>query len=136
MEDSMSKNSQRVAIIPARGGSKRIPNKNIKKFFGKPIIHYSIDQALQSDLFGRVIVSTDSEEIAKTSRSAGAEVPFLRPPTIANDTAPIAEVLSHALNWLIENGESEIQSVCCILATAPFVQAKYLREGYQILREK
>ena len=124
-----------VAIVPARGGSKRIPNKNIKPFLGKPIISYSIRAAKEADVFDHVIVSTDSEEIARVAKEYGAEVPFMRPAGLADDLTPTAPVLAHALNWLAENGMSA-KYACCIYATAPFVQAQYIREGYETLVNK
>ena len=86
-----------IAIIPARGGSKRIPEKNIKLFAGQPIISYSIRAALQADVFDKVIVSTDSEKIARIAEKCGADVPFVRPPEISNDQSPLASVLLHAV---------------------------------------
>lgn len=123
-----------VAIIPARGGSKRIPRKNIKPFVGKPIIGYSIEAALQSGLFDRVIVSTDDSEIAEVARSFGAEIPFLRPARLADDHAGTNAVVKHCLAWLQENGEPA-DYACCIYATAPFVRVEYLEQGYQRLVE-
>ena len=93
-----------VAIIPARGGSKRIPRKNIRPFVGKPIIAWSIQAALESALFERVIVSTDDPEIAATVERYGAEAPFLRPPELSDDRAATTPVVAHALKWLIESG--------------------------------
>lgn len=122
-----------VAIIPARGGSKRIPGKNIKPFAGKPIIAYSIEAALASGLFQRVIVSTDSPEIAAVARSFGAETPFVRPADLADDFTVTADVLLHALDWLAQQGAAVTQ-VCCLYATAPFVQTPHLREGLELLR--
>ncbi len=118
----------RVAIIPARGGSKRIPRKNIRLFAGLPIIVYSIHAALDSKVFDKVVVSTDDEEIAAVCRAAGADVPFLRPATLADDHTGTNAVVKHALTWFAEHGETFDQA-CCIYATAPFVQARYLQEG-------
>ena len=123
----------KVAIIPARGGSKRIPRKNIKSFCGRPIIGYSIQAALDSGLFDRIIVSTDDEEIAEVSRAQGAETPFLRPKKLADDFTGTNAVVRHAIRWLLEQGE-EITFACCIYATAPFVQPLYLKTGYQLLQ--
>jgi len=123
-----------VAIIPARGGSKRIPRKNIRIFAGKPIIAYSIEAALQSALFDRVIVSTDDEEISDVAQNWGAEVPFLRPKEIADDYCGTNDVVKHCLQWLESSG-TPAQHACCIYATAPFVQPKFLREGYDKLVE-
>lgn len=125
----------RVAIIPARGGSKRIPLKNIKSFFGKPIIAYSIELAIKSGLFSRVIVSTDSHEIADVAKNYGAHVPFIRPSVLADDFTGTADVTSHAIRWLLDNGIS-LSEVCCIYATAPLLQEKYLKQGLDALQYK
>jgi N-acylneuraminate cytidylyltransferase len=121
-----------IAVIPARGGSKRIPRKNIKNFFGKPMIAWSIETAIASGLFDQIIVSTDDQEIAEVARNYGAEVPFLRPADLSNDYAGTTEVIAHATQWLIDQGLS-ISAVCCIYATAPFVQVKDLTRGLQAL---
>lgn len=118
-----------IAIIPARGGSKRIPRKNIKKFCGKPIIAYSIEAALKSSCFDKVIVSTDDEEIADVAKFYGAEVPFIRPSKISNDYATTLEVIAHALYWYEQQGY-EIEAACCIYATAPFIRESALLEGH------
>ena len=119
-----------IAVIPARGGSKRIPGKNIKLFLGKPIIAYSIEMALKCGIFDRVIVTTDSEEIARVARKYGAETPFMRPEDISGDFASTASVINHAIRWLIDQGDL-VKYVCCIYATAPFIQSSYLIKGYQ-----
>ncbi len=124
-----------VAIIPARGGSKRIPSKNIKEFLGKPIIGYSIEAAKQSGLFEKIVVSTDSKRIAEVANRYGAETPFMRPEEIADDFTTTATVLAHALQWLAAHS-SEPQYACCIYATAPFIQVQYLQEGYELLTSK
>jgi pseudaminic acid cytidylyltransferase len=121
-----------IAIIPARGGSKRIPHKNIKYFLGKPIITYSIETAIKSELFDKVIVSTDSEEIANISKKYGAEVPFMRPKEISDDFSTTIDVLKHAANWCLTNFK-DVKYICCIYATAPFLQVNYLKEAYEIL---
>jgi pseudaminic acid cytidylyltransferase len=121
-----------IAIIPARGGSKRIPLKNIKDFLGKPIIAYSIKVALKSNLFEDVIVSTDDKEIAEVARKYGASVPFMRPKELADDFTGTADVIEHALEWLNENGKN-YDYVCTIYATAPFLKEKYLIEGFNKL---
>ena len=118
-----------VAIIPARGGSKRIPNKNIKLFAGQPIISYSIRVAQDTGLFDRIIVSTDSPEIADIVREYGADVPFLRPAELANDFASTDEVVCHAIDWVAKEGRQP-EFICCIYATAPFIQGSYLKQGY------
>ena len=122
----------KLAIIPARGGSKRIPRKNIRDFLGKPIIAYSIEAAIRSKLFDDIIVSTDDEEIADVARAAGAEVPFLRPPQISDDHTGTAAVVKHGLQWFASQGKSA-ELACCIYATAPFVTAEDLVRGYDLL---
>jgi len=124
-----------VAIIPARGGSKRIPKKNIKLFSGKPIIAYSIETANISGLFDKIIVSTDSQEIAHTAEEYGAEVPFMRPKKLSDDFTPTAPVLLHAVKWMEENG-SLPNYVCCIYATAPFVRSDYIKKGLGLMMSK
>lgn len=123
-----------VAIIPARGGSKRIPKKNIKDFFGKPLIAYSIEAALKSNLFEKVIVSTDDEEIAKIAIKYGAVVPFLRPKELSDDFTGTGAVVEHTIAFLKEQGE-DYDFICTIYATAPFLQEKYLIEGFEKLKD-
>ncbi|WP_323594945.1 pseudaminic acid cytidylyltransferase [Aliarcobacter butzleri] len=123
-----------VAIIPARGGSKRIPKKNIKNFHGKPLIAYSIEVALKSKLFDKVVVSTDDEEIAKIAKEFGAEVPFLRPKELSDDFTGTGAVINHAINFLKEQGEN-IDFVCTIYATAPLLQEKYLIKAYEKIKD-
>ena len=122
-----------VAIIPARGGSKRIPRKNIKLFHGKPLIAYSIEAALKSNLFDKVIVSTDDEEIAKIAVEYGAVVPFIRPIELSDDFTGTGAVISHAIVYLKEQCEN-YDFTCTIYATAPFLQQKYLIEGFEKLK--
>jgi len=122
-----------VAIIPARGGSKRIPRKNIKYFHGKPLIAYSIEVALASKLFEKVIVSTDDEEIASVARTYGAEVPFLRPAELSDDFTGTQDVIDHALAYLKNNNEL-YDHVCTLYATAPLLQKEYLVEGLEKLK--
>ncbi len=123
-----------VAIIPARGGSKRIPRKNIKDFYGKPLIAYSIQAALASKLFNKVIVTTDDEEIANIAREYGAEVPFIRPKGLSDDFTGTGDVIAHTLEWLKEKKET-FEYACTIYATAPLLQSKYLIEGFERLRD-
>lgn len=123
----------KVAIIPARGGSKRIPRKNIKIFCEKPMIAYSIEAAIKSKLFDRVIVSTDDEEIAEVAKQYGAEVPFMRPPELSDDHTATIPVIAHAIAELHKEGPVEI--ACCIYATAPFIRVQYLQEAYETLIE-
>jgi N-acylneuraminate cytidylyltransferase len=122
-----------IAIIPARGGSKRIPGKNIKDFCGKPIIAWSIEAAKASGLFEHVLVSTDDAEIAKVALAWGAEVPFVRPAEIANDYTGTTEVIAHATQWALDQGWP-LSAVCCIYATAPFIQIGDLKQGLQLLQ--
>lgn len=117
-----------VAIIPARGGSKRIPRKNIKEFCGKPMIAWSIEAAQKSGVFDRIIVSTDDEEIAEIAREYGAEVPFMRPDELSNDYAGTIPVIRHATDWLVNHG-CKVDFVCCIYATAPFIRAEDIVNG-------
>ena len=125
----------RVAIIPARGGSKRIPGKNIKLFCGKPIIAFSIDAALQSGVVDRVIVSTDDENIARVAQDWGAEVPFVRPAEISDDFTPTIPVVKNAIEWVMKNW-GKVAEVCCIYATAPFVTPGDIREAYARLKHE
>lgn len=122
----------RLAVIPARGGSKRIPRKNIKPFCGKPMIAWSIEAALASGCFDAVIVSTDDAEIAEVARHYGADVPFMRPAELSDDYAGTVPVIRHATEWFIANGQAPDQ-VCCIYATAPFVTGEDIRRGFDAL---
>lgn len=124
-----------VAIIPARGGSKRIPRKNIKEFCGKPMIAWSIEAAQKSGVFDRIIVSTDDEEIAEVAREYGAEVPFMRPEELSNDYAGTIPVIHHAADWIISQGNKP-NYVCCIYATAPFIQPEDLKKGLELIKKK
>ncbi len=121
-----------IAIITARGGSKRIPKKNIKEFLGKPIIAYSIEAALQSGIFEEVMVSTDSEEIAEIAKKYGASVPFLRSEKTSDDHATTADVISEVIEKYEEEGK-HYDAFCCIYPTAPFVTAERLREACEKL---
>jgi pseudaminic acid cytidylyltransferase len=122
----------KIAVIPARGGSKRIPRKNIRSFCGKPIIAYSIAAAQQTGLFDQVVVSTDDEEIASIARTFGATTPFVRPKEIADDFTGTNAVVKHAVAWF--NAQShDVTHACCLYATAPLVQAQYIAEGYEAL---
>jgi len=121
-----------ICVIPARGGSKRIKRKNIKLFFGKPIIAYSIMAALKSNCFDQVIVSTDDDEIKKISEEWGAIVPFFRPKKISNDYTSINDVVIHTLKWAINSGY-DVKNVCCVYATAPLIQPSFILSAYQKL---
>lgn len=123
-----------IAIIPARGGSKRIPRKNIRSFCGKPIIGYSIEAALKTDLFDSVIVTTDDEQIADMAKSRGAEVPFLRPAELSDDMTGTTPVIRHALQWCLDKGQ-QIDNVCGIYATAPFTTPQDIQKGYQAITD-
>jgi pseudaminic acid cytidylyltransferase len=122
----------KLCVIPARGGSKRIPRKNIRPFAGLPILAWSIRAARESGLFDRVMVSTDDDEIAAIALDHGAEIPFLRPKELADDHTGTNAVVKQAIQW---HGARDIQveAACCVYATAPFVRPGYLREGYEKL---
>jgi pseudaminic acid cytidylyltransferase len=122
----------KIAIIPARGGSKRIPRKNLRPFCGKPIIAYSIEAAKNSGLFDHVIVSTDDAEIMEVARAYGAETPFVRPKELADDHATTVPVIRHAVSWVQDN-IGPVEHACCIYATAPFVQAASLISAHDML---
>jgi N-acylneuraminate cytidylyltransferase len=124
-----------VGIITARGGSKRIPKKNIKDFCGKPIIAYSIEAAQESGLFDTVMVSTDSEEIAAVAKHYGAEVPFMRSRENANDYADTTDVLLEVLEEYQKRGCS-FDEFCCLYPTAPFITGEKLRESHKLLSDK
>jgi N-acylneuraminate cytidylyltransferase len=121
-----------IAIIPARGGSKRIPRKNIKDFLGKPIIAYSIKAALESKIFDEVMVSTDDEEIAEISKKYGASVPFFRSREMSNDMAMTAPVLIEVLNEYEKLGK-DFTHACCLYPCAPFITAERLKEAMNLL---
>lgn len=122
-----------IAIIPARGGSKRIPRKNIRSFCGKPMISYSIEAAKKTGIFEKIIVSTDDEEIADLALKYGAEVPFIRPDALSCDTTPTAPVIAHAVDYLLDAG-FELYGACCIYATAPFLVSQDLVNAEMVLK--
>ena len=124
----------RLAIIPARGGSKRIPGKNIKDFHGKPIIAYSIETALKSGLFDEVMVSTDDEKIKKISLEYGAKVPFMRSDNNSDDTATTLQVIREVLESY-ENEDRTFEEVCCIYPTAPLMKSSHLKAGLDLFRK-
>lgn len=124
-----------IAIITARGGSKRIPRKNIKEFCGRPIIEYSIEAALKADIYSEVMVSTDDEDIADIARASGAKVPFMRSEKTSGDYATTADVLMEVFDWYRSNGY-DFSYASCIYPTAPFVTAEKLEEGMRLLKEK
>ena len=124
----------KVAVIPARGGSKRIPGKNLRPFHGLPMIAWSLHAARDSGCFDRIIVSTDDDAIARIAVEHGAEAPFRRPAELANDHCGTGPVIAHAANWLAAEGQAA-DMLCCIYATAPFLQASDLERGLAILTE-
>ena len=121
----------KLAVIPARGGSKRIPRKNIKVFNGLPMIAYAIHAALEAELFHEVIVSTDDDEIADVARSYGASVPFKRPLEISDDQTITVPVIEHAVNWAISSG-CKVDAACCIYPCVPFLKSHDLRDAYEL----
>ena len=123
-----------ICIIPARGGSKRIPRKNIRKFCGKPMIAWSIKAAQESGCFEQIVVSTDDFEIAEIAKHWGAEVPFIRPSSLAGDLTATIPVILHALEWIQAQGTTP-KAVCCLYATAPFVQPSEIKQGVKLLQE-
>ena len=122
----------KIAVIPARGGSKRIPRKNIKEFCGKPMIAWPIEVAKESGFFEHILVSTDDEEIAEISKSCGADVPFMRPAELSDDYVGTAEVIAHAVSWMHEQGW-QVDAVCCIYATSVFLNKDDLVKGFEAL---
>lgn len=123
-----------LAIIPARGGSKRIPRKNIKPFCGKPLIGWSIDASFSSGVVDRVIVSTDDEEIARIAKDLGAEVPFIRPDELAEDTTPTLPVLQHAVEYLRTEEEYVPDYILLLEPTSPLRQSFHLKEAVELLK--
>ena len=125
----------KIAVIPARGGSKRIINKNIKNFCGKPIIAYSIEIAKKSKLFDKIIISSDSSKIAKVAIKYGGEIPFVRPKNLSDDYTGTKEVIAHAVNSITNKYDINlIKAVCCIYATAPFIQTEDLHKAWKLLK--
>lgn len=127
-------NMRSICIIPARGGSKRIPRKNVKDFLGKPIIAYSIETALKSGLFDEVMVSTDDQEIAEIAKQYGASVPFMRSAEAANDYATTADVLNEVLSEYKKRGQV-FDNLCCIYATAPLIASQDIVDAYNRLSQ-
>jgi pseudaminic acid cytidylyltransferase len=122
-----------IAVIPARGGSKRIPRKNLRPFAGKPIIAYSIEAACDAGLFDRIVVSTDDAEIAEAARTWGAETPFTRPAELSDDFTGTHAVAAHALTTLVDGADLERTLACCLYPTAPFITPDDLRRGFDLL---
>ena len=125
-----------LAVIPARGGSKRIPRKNIKEFHGQPMIAWSIQAALNSGCIDEVWVSTDDDEIAAIAQSYGAKIPFIRPANLADDFATTADVMQHAVQAYQTQYQQLPNYVCCLYATAPFVQQQDLLKGFELIQTK
>lgn len=124
-----------ICIIPARGGSKRIPRKNIKDFNGKPMIQWSIEAAIASNVFDNIIVSTDDDEIAEIASSIGAWVPFSRPKKLSDDFTNTTDVIAHATKWCLNQGlDSDI--ICCLYATSPFILPSDLAKAHRIINTK
>lgn len=124
-----------IAIIPARGGSKRIPRKNLREFCGLPLIAYSILAAKNSGVFEYIMVSTDDEQIRDIAKQYGAEAPFIRPSELSHDHAPTVPVINHAVRWVQQN-MGQVKYACCIYATAPLIQTKSLCMAYEMLVSK
>lgn len=124
----------KIAVIPARGGSKRIPRKNIKHFCGMPMLAWSIKAALDSKCFDKVIVSTDDAEIANVASQYGADVPFMRPAELSDDYTGTIPVIKHAVEWHLTQGLAPTE-VCCIYATAPFISAEDIQNGLATLQQ-
>lgn len=132
----MIENEEIVAIIPARGGSKGIKNKNIKLLAGKPLISYTIEEACKSKYIDRVIVSTDDEKIVEVSLKYGAEVPFLRPKELAQDDTPGIEVILHAIKWLEEKENYKPKYVMCLQCTSPLRRVHHIDKAIEMIKEK
>jgi len=124
----------KIAVIPARGGSKRIPRKNIKEFFGRPMISWAISAALGAKLFDEVVVSTDDEEIASIANNSGAKTPFMRPSELADDLTPTVPVIAHAISEYARNGVT-VEYACCIYPCSPFIESEDLVAGFNLMRE-
>jgi len=124
-----------IAVIPARGGSKRIPRKNILPFGGKPMIAYAIAAARESGLFEHVVVSTDDDEIAAVAEAHGASVPFRRPKELADDQTVTVPVIAHAAQWFVDRGQP-VQAVCCIYPCVPLLKAEDLRGAHALFVER
>ena len=122
----------KLAVIPARGGSKRIPRKNIKSFGGKPMIAWSIEAAQRTGLFDRIVVSTDDEEIASIAKKYGADLPFVRPAELSDDHTGTAPVIAHAIEWYLKH-DFDPMEICCIYATAPFLRSEDIKLGQETL---
>ena len=124
----------KICVIPARGGSKRIPGKNIREFGGKPMIVWAIDRALESSLFDRVIVSTDDERVAEVACAAGAEIPFLRPADLSDDVTPTVPVIAHAVEACQKIGWA-VDYACCIYPCVPFLEISDLKNAFELMQQ-
>jgi len=126
----------KIAIIPARGGSKRLPGKNIKLLGGKPLIAWTIEAAIKSNIFDHIFVSTDSEEIASVSKDYGAKVPFLRPAELASDTATTNDVVTHLVEWFEKEYNKEVTTVAILQPTSPLRNAQHIQEAFKVMEMK
>ncbi|MDH6632074.1 UNVERIFIED_ORG: pseudaminic acid cytidylyltransferase [Lelliottia amnigena] len=126
----------KIALIPARGGSKRLPDKNIKQLHGKPLIAWTIEAAILSQLFDKVIVSTDSEKISEVAKHYGAEVPFIRPAEISGDTASTADVVKHAIDFINKNYAASVETICLLQPTSPLRNSSHIEEAYKLYARK
>lgn len=124
-----------LAVIPARGGSKGVPHKNIKELAGKPLLAYTVEAAVKSGVFEKVIVSTDDAEIADAARKYGAEIPFIRPDAISGDFVSSDDVVEHALNYFKDMGQ-DFDTVCKLQPTSPLRTAEHIRQAYMQMQEK
>lgn len=125
-----------IAIIPARGGSKRLPGKNVKLLVEKPLIAWTIEATLESKVFDHIFVSTDCDKIAELSKSFGAEVPFLRPPEIATDTATTDDVVTHLVEWFEDKYNREVTTVAILQPTSPLRNAQHIQEAFELMKDK
>jgi len=125
-----------IAIIPARGGSKRLPGKNIKLLAGKPLIAWTIEAALESNVFDRVFVSTDDEEIARISKQFGAEIPFMRPTELASDTATTNDVITHLVDWFDKSHSQQVSNIAILQPTSPLRNARHIKESMDLMHKR
>lgn len=125
-----------IAIIPARGGSKRLPGKNIKLLAGKPLIAWTIEAAVESNVFDHVFVSTDDKEIARISKQFGAEIPFIRPTELASDTATTNDVITHLVDWFDKSHSQQVSSIAILQPTSPLRSAKHIEESMELMDKR
>lgn len=126
----------KIAIVPARGGSKRLPGKNIKLLGGKPLIAWTIEAAIKSNIFDHIFVSTDSEEIASVSRDYGAKVPFLRPAELSSDTSTTNDVVTHLISWFEKEYSQEVSNIAILQPTSPLRNAQHIQEAFKVMEMK